>query len=319
MKKFTIFFGIFAFVILGIWLYVQVNLSPVNPSNKTLHVFVVQPGSGLRQVANDLSSQGLIKNTFVFLVYMKTSGLDSKIQKGDFTLTPSFSSEQIAKTLTSPTLDIWTTIIPGQRADEIADILKEKIPSYSEEWRAQLRLHEGYLFPDTYLIPRDTTITQIISIMTNNFNSKYQQATSGANANLSQLQAVILASILQREAPGGDDMRKVASVLQNRLSLGMALQVDATVQYALGYQPREKSWWKKNLTAQDLNIDSPYNTYAQPGLPPTPISNPGLEALKAVLNPANTNYIYYISDSKGVMHYATTLDQHNANIRRYGL
>jgi len=320
MKKlFIIFSSILVGFIIALFAFWQISLSPVNSKDKTPQVFVVAPGTGLHQVADNLESQGLIKNALVFLVYMKLTGQDSKIQKGDFKFTPSMTSQQIAKNLTQGTIDVWVTVIPGKRADEIADILQKNIVSYKDDWRAELRLHEGYLFPDTYLIPRDATIEQIITIMTNNFNTKYQTALAQQTNKLTEEQAVIIASILQREAPSGEDMRKVASVIENRLGIGMALQVDASVQYALGYQTNESTWWKKDLTADDLHIDSPYNSYTNPGLPPTPISNPDLEALEAALNPADTNYLYYNSDAHGVMHYATTLDQHNANIRKYGL
>lgn len=319
MKNLSIIFGSISIVLLAILFWIQFSLSPVNSKNKTPQVFVVAPGSGLHQVADNLQTQGLIKNSLMFLVYMKLTGQDSKIQKGDFKFNPSMSATQIAKELTQGTLDVWVTIIPGKRADEIADILKEDLTSYKEDWRTQLRVHEGYLFPDTYLIPRDATIEQIISILTNNFNTKYQQALDQQTNKLTQDQAVILASIIQREAPSGEDMRKVASVLENRLSIGMALQTDATVQYALGYQLAQNSWWKKNLTAQDLHIDSAYNTYTNPGLPPTPICNPDLEALEAALNPADTNYLYYFTDGKGVTHFSKTLEEHDANIKKFGL
>jgi len=206
MKKISFIAGSICIVLIGIILYLQLSLSPVNPQNKTPQVFVVAPGSGLHQVADDLSSQGLIKNSFVFLVYMKLTGQDSKIQKGDFKFTQSMSATQIAKELTQGTLDVWVTITPGKRADEIADILKTNIVSYSDDWRPQLRVHEGYLFPDTYLIPRDATIEQIISILTSNFNAKYATAQSQQTNQLTQEQAVIIGSILQREAPSGEDM-----------------------------------------------------------------------------------------------------------------
>lgn len=319
MKKLTIIFGSLVIILIVTLLWVKVSLAPVNPQDKNPQVFVVAPGTNLHQVADRLKSQGLIKNSFVFLLYMKYSGLDNKIQKGDFKFSPSMNAQEIGKQLTQGTLDMWITVIPGKRADEIADLLQKNIPSYQEDWRSQLRLHEGYLFPDTYLIPKDATIDQIITIMTNNFTNKYQEAQAQATTKWTQEQAVIIASILQREAPSGEDMRKVASVLENRLNIGMALQVDATVQYALGYQSNETTWWKKNLTTSDLQINSSYNTYATPGLPPTPISNPDLEALKAALNPANTNYFYYFTDGKGITHFSQTLAEHNANIRKYGL
>ena len=319
MKKFTLFFLFLCVLVLGGWFFWQIQLSAIDTTNTTKQEFVVAQGTATHAVADNLQSQGLIRNALAFLLYMKLSGMDGKIQKGTFTLSQNMSCQQIAQQLTHGIQDVWITVIPGKRADEIADLLQNKLPSYQPSWRAQLEAREGYLFPDTYQFSHDATIEQIISIMTSNFDQKYQQALTHNTTHLTQQQAVILASIVQREAPSGIDMRKVASVLENRLNLGMALQVDATVQYALGYQPQEQTWWKKNLTATDLQIVSPYNTYTNPGLPPTPISNPDLEALEAVLNPADTNYLYYISDNKGVMHYAATLEEHNANIRTYGL
>ena len=113
------------------------------------------------------------------------------------------------------------------------------------------------------------------------------------------------------------DRPVVAGILLNRLNAGIALQIDATVQYALGYQLEEKDWWKKALTNEDLQVNSPFNTYRHPGLPPKPISNPGLSAIKAAFNPTDTNYLYYVSDKKGHLHYAKTLEEHNANITKY--
>jgi len=108
-----------------------------------------------------------------------------------------------------------------------------------------------------------------------------------------------------------------ASVILNRLSLGMKLDIDATVQYALGYQAKEKTWWKKELTTEDLEIDSPYNTYKYAGLPPTPIANPGLSVMEAVINAPENEYLYYIADKQGKSHFAKTFEEHAANISKY--
>ncbi|MEK7092776.1 MAG: endolytic transglycosylase MltG, partial [Patescibacteria group bacterium] len=132
----------------------------------------------------------------------------------------------------------------------------------------ELNKYEGYLFPDTYLFPKDTSITQIISIMRNNFNSKY---TTLPRTKLSESKVVTLASLVEREAKLATDRPLVASVLLNRLEIGMPLQVDATVQYVLGYQASEKSWWKRHLSLDDLKINSRYNTYRNAGYPPSPI------------------------------------------------
>ncbi len=136
---------------------------------------------------------------------------------------------------------------------------------------------------------------------------------------LTDLQVITIASLVEREAKQYPDRIKVASIILKRLSLGMKLDIDATVQYALGYQNNTHTWWKKNLTRADLNIDSPYNTYTHAGLPPGPIGNPGLSAIKSVLEAdKNTPYIFYISNLKGTqMHYAATLEEHNQNIAKY--
>lgn len=319
MKRIQIFLIILIAIVVGIFLWWQNGLQAVNVLDKSQKIFVVQKGAGLRMIANGLKEQGLIRDPIVFFLEVKKLGLDGTIQAGDFRLSPSMGVETIIKTMTHGTEDIWITIPEGKRTEEIAEILKNAMSNYSPDWATTLKAHEGYLFPDTYLFPKGADINTIITIMTNNFNKKYADAKAQETTPLAQADAVILASILEREGKSGEDMRKVASVLENRLSIGMALQVDASVQYALGYQPVQKTWWKKDLTAQDLQINSLYNTYANPGLPPGPISNPGLESLKAVLNPAHTNYLYYISDSKGLLHFSSSLNEHNANIRKYGL
>ncbi|MDE2589668.1 MAG: endolytic transglycosylase MltG [Patescibacteria group bacterium] len=261
--------------------------------------------------------EGLIRNPVAFFLTVKQQGLDGKIQAGDFRLSPSMSTAQIAENLTHGTLDVWVTIPEGKRATEIAEILSKKLSSYNSSYAIALATKEGYLFPDTYLFPADSSISKIMDIMENNFNNKYQEALKNKTANLTQQQAVILASIVEREAISPRDMQLAASVLENRLNIGMPLGSDVTLEYAIGYQPTEHTWWKKDLTADDLILNSPYNTRLNAGLPPTPISNPGLVALEAVLNPPQTDYLYYVSDSKGVLHFAKTLEEHNANVKKY--
>ncbi len=295
------------------------GISPVNTYDKSQKIFVIPTGARLKEIANNLHQKGLIKDSFVFVLLVKKQGFDNKIQAGDFRLSPSMTAYEIAETLTHGTLDVWVTIPEGKRADEIADILKKHIPSYQTSWRRALNKHEGYLFPDTYLIPKDAPIETIITLMRSTFDKRYAQLSTISPKHLTQQDIVILASLVEREAQLSKDRPLVASVLLNRLSLGMPLQIDATVQYALGFQEDEKTWWKKNITHSDLKINSLYNTYTYPGLPPTPIANPGLSALESVITPATTNYLYYISDNAGKNHYGKTLEEHNANIKKYGL
>lgn len=289
-----------------------------DPADKSYQIFVVAKGNGVREIANSLKTKGLIRDPIVFFLQTKRLGLDKELEAGDFRLSPSMSLYDIIQNLTHGTLDIWVTIPEGLRTEEIADLLEKDIPSYKEGWRKILATREGYLFPDTYLIPRDADINLVMSLLTNNFTNKYTAVNAG-NSGLSQKEIVTIASLVEREAKFAQDRPLVASVILNRLNIGMKLDIDATVQYALGYAPDEKKWWKKNLTIDDLKINSPYNTYRNAGLPPTPISNPGLSSILAVTNPSKTNYLFYISDKSGHLHFAKTIEEHNANIQKYGL
>ena len=154
--------------------------------------------------------------------------------------------------------------------------------------------------------------------MKNTFQKRYDSVKDTKTTVLTDAQTVIIASIIEREAIFPEDRPIVASVLINRFNLGMALGSDPTVQYALGYQANTKSWWKKDLTADDLLVNSPYNTRKNAGLPPTPISNPGLSSIKAALMPADTDYLFFFSDKQGHLHFAKTIAGHNANIQKYG-
>ena len=292
-------------------------LLPANPNAKTPTIFVVNKGDGVREIAYNLKAKGLIRNSIVFFLLLKKLGLDKEIEAGDFRLSPSMTTEDIAKNLTHGTLDIWVTIPEGKRAEEIAEILKEKIPTYKPQWTDVLVQKEGYLFPDTYLIPKDADIELIVSLMLKNFENKYATIQMNERNKLSKNDSVIAASLVEREARFPEDRIFVASVILNRLKIGMKLDIDATVQYALGFQEDKKTWWEKELTTEDLKINSLYNTYINPGLPPKPIANPGIAALKAVLEPQDSEYLYYISDKGGHNHYAKTPAEHYANIKKY--
>lgn len=318
MKRIYITFAILIILLAAAFIWWKNGTNPANPKDNTPKIFIIEQGQGVRAVAKNLKDQGLIKDPIVFFLLTKKLGLDNKIEAGDYRLFPSMSAFQIATGLTHGTLDIWITVPEGQRAGEIADTLKEKMPNYDPSWEKDLEQKEGYLFPDTYLFPRDADINTIISIMTKNFDDKYATLDTGGTK-LGKTEIVTLASLIEREAKHDTDRPIVASVIHNRLNLGMKLDIDATIQYALGYQSDEKRWWKSALSAADLKLDSDYNTYLIAGLPPSPISNPGLASLEAAVNPASTDYLYYITDGNGVNHYAKTFEQHEANIKKYGL
>lgn len=315
MKK-LILIGIVGIVALFFWW--NNAIAPVNKTDTQKEAFVVAKGAGVKAIAANLKTQNLIKDEYAFYLLVKLLGIENKIQAGSFRLSPSMSSEQIAKELTTGSLDVWITIPEGKRAEEVADILEKNLLSYKPEWRQQLIAQEGYLFPDTYLIPLDASFEQILAIMRNNFDQKYKTLQNIPD-NRTQQEIVTIASLIEREGKHDVDRPLIASVIYNRLELGMPLQIDATVQYVLGYQPSEKSWWKRHLSLDDLAVSSAYNTYKNPGLPPSPIANPGIESLQAAVEPAETDYLFYITDKNGINRYAKTNEEHERNIERYGL
>lgn len=318
MKKF--FFLIILLVLLiggsGAW---WINgMSPSDATDQKQRTFSVARGEGVRQIANNLKTQGLIKDPVIFFLFVKQQGIEGKIQAGDFQLSPAMSATDIATVLQIATNDVRITVPEGKRAEEVAEILKAHFATYQASWEDKLISNEGYLFPDTYSFAKDATIDAVISTMRKNFEKKYATIPEG-NKSLTKEQLVIIASMVEREAKFAEDRPLVASVIFNRLDATMPLQLDATVQYALGYQRATHSWWKKDLTLNDLKVHSSYNTYANTSLPPAPISNPGLQVLTAVVDAPKTDYVYYISDSAGHNHYAKTSEQHDANIKKYGL
>src|SRR5581483_7450485 len=172
---------------------------PVDRNDTKDVVFVVAPGEGISAIGKELEKEGLIRNRFIFLLAVKRLGLEGKIQAGDFRLQKNKTPEEIAKQLTTGTLDIWVQIIEGWRAEEIAQLFKEKLPNYDDSWVLALRKNEGHLFPDTYLIPRNADIDVVISIFTNNFTKRVQAVSQNVgHSALSLDDALILASIVER-------------------------------------------------------------------------------------------------------------------------
>jgi len=316
MKKLLILLVLillFAGIIFAWW---KNGVGPADSKNNSSQIFVIEKGSGVREVANSLKQKGLIKDPIVFFLLTKKLGFDKKIQAGDFRLSPSMGLYTMIEALTHGTLDIWVTIPEGLRALEIADIFEKELPTYKSDWRNTLATNEGYLFPDTYLIPKDADINIVLSLMKNNFDKKYQTLNT-SKSNLSKNEIITIASMIEREALKNEEKPSISSVIANRLRDGMSLDIDATLQYIKGKNSSGK-WWSVP-TADDKKINSPYNTYRNVGLPPSPISNPGFEAINAALNPKQTNYYYYIHDSNGNVHFAETLEKHNENIQKYGL
>ncbi|MBP9700660.1 endolytic transglycosylase MltG [Candidatus Woesebacteria bacterium] len=280
---------------------------------------VIKKGDTLIKVATQLEASGIVRTAWSLRIAAKV-GAPTTIHPGTYELSASMNPRQILETLSTEPEEAWVTFLEGWRVEEYAQELEKNFPETfnAQEFLALAKEKEGRLFPDTYLLERDVSTPMLISLLSNTFDKRYAQAVEGGinDSVLSQQQLIILASLLEREARGEEAMKMVAGILLNRLRIGMPLQVDATLQYAKGYDNKSQTWWP-TPRSEDKSIDSPFNTYKNNGLPPSAICNPGLEALKAVLSPTKSNYLYYISDTKGKMHYAATYPEHQKNIEIY--
>ncbi|MFH0937153.1 MAG: endolytic transglycosylase MltG [Candidatus Daviesbacteria bacterium] len=218
--------------------------------------------------------------------------------------------------------DIKVTLLEGWRIEEMGNKLQEKLGIRSEDFIKDAQ--EGYMFPDTYLFALDTKVSEIVQKLRENFDKKYSPTLQAKikNLGLTSEQGVILASIVEREARSDEARRMVASILLKRFKIGMGLNADATIQYALVIPgtsvPPSFGWWKRTITKEDKEIKSAYNTYLYHGFPPGPICNSSLSAFNAAASAdPKTPYLYYYHDSKGNSYYAKTLEEHNENVARY--
>ncbi|MCX8008724.1 MAG: endolytic transglycosylase MltG [Patescibacteria group bacterium] len=315
--RFLIFISVVGFSLLLAAVWWRDGISPVNKNDTTPVVFVVRKGESVQSIINRLSSERLIRSRLAFFLLVKVKKADGQIQAGDFRLQRSMSSEEILEELRHGAIDVWITILEGWRVEEIAQKLAQELKIPEREFLSFAR--EGYMFPDTYLIPKDASAAAIVSIFQKNFDRRVtaEMREQASRPGLNFEDVVILASLVEREGRTKEDKQIIAGILLNRLKKGMKLDVDATLQYASGYDPQEKTWWKKRLTNEDKKMDSPYNTYKYAGLPPGPICNPGLISIQAVLQPKITDYYFYLHDPQGNAHYARTLEEHERNIQKY--
>lgn len=319
MKFLRIFFFVFTFfiAILAGFLWWKDAIAAVDSTDSKPTVFVIARGEGARSVATRLAAEKLTRSSTGFFVLVKMMGIERNLQAGDYRLNRTMDASTVAQALTHGTLDVWITTLEGWRTEEIATKLSQELAIPEREF---LRVaHEGYMFPDTYRIPKDATVSAIVQLFQANFDKKVdaQLRNEAKKTGLSFDEVITLASIVEREGRSDNDRPIIAGIFLRRLKADMALETDATIQYAIGYQPAEKSWWKKYLTDDDKKVVSPFNTYRNPGLPPHPISNPGLASIKAVIYPKETEYWYYIHDPTGMAHYAKTIMEHNANVSKY--
>lgn len=298
------------------------------PSTASGQSFTVNDGEPTFTVAQRLEAAGILLDAGAFLDYLTYTGLDTSLQAGDYQFDPNLSIVDVARAMQDSTpLDVTFVILPGWRMEEIAASLPTSglaaaPDAFLQSAREPLNFpfldgattNEGFLLPDAYILPRATDADALIAALVRNFalHLTSELETGFSNQNLTVYQAVTLASLIERESIVADEMPLIASVFLNRISAGWKLESDPTVQYALGV---DGNWWPNPLSSFDLEIDSPYNTYLNWGLPPAPIANPSLDALRAVANPAVTDYYFFRAkcDGSGLHNFSVTLEEHINN------
>ena len=302
-------------------------------SNAPQQFFAIQQGESVESIAERLQQSGLISDAGMFRDYLIYTGLDTSIKAANYDLSAALSIIDIANKLQSGIPGPVTfVILPGWRIEEIAASLPTsglnitpdaflaaaKKPRPGFDFLAGEDSTEGFLYPDSYILPRITSPDELIEVLVRNFDSHLtSDLTDGfSRQGLSIYQAVTLASIVQREAVHDDEAPMIASVYLNRLKINMRLEADPTVQYSLGYSATQQTWWSNPLSLDDLKTNSPYNTYIADGLPPTPISNPGLNALRAVAFPAASSYYYFSArcDNSGYHNFAQNFQEQLQNL-----
>jgi UPF0755 protein len=326
--------------LIGIYLNSRKNdLDSPASTDSSVVVFTINPGETAATIAPRLQREGLVLDSQLFLDLVRYRGVDAQLEAGDYELRPNMTMDEIVETLQHGRLrEVSVTIPEGKRAEEVAALLEERGLVDGETFLALVRdgsskydfladrpadapaSLEGFLFPETYRIPVDYDAAQILDLMLVTFGERFstEMRQTAAERGMSIYEVVTLGSIVEREAVVAEERPIIASVYLNRLAQDMYLQSDPTVQYALGYQEDTAQWWKIPMSLEeDMQVDSPYNTYMYPGLPAGPICNPGLAAMQAVLEPADTTYLFFFSKFDGSHAFAETYEEHLRNQELY--
>jgi len=307
-------------------------LGPLEPGSDRTVVLTVPPGASSREVADLLEHEGIIRDRLFFRLLLRIRREDSHIKAGEYRLGPGMSALELASRLLRGEVVQYPVTIPeGLTVQQVIKLLVDRGWGDPEVFRALLRDPslrptsvpedprlreplEGYLFPDTYLFARGVSERQILRAMLNRMEAVLTQELRERALELGMEihQVVTLASIIEREAVVAEERAVISAVFHNRLRLNMKLDACPTVRYALDKPSREP------LLLRDLEVDSPYNTYRHPGLPPGPIANPGKASLLAALYPAEVKYLYFVSRNDGTHVFSHTLAEHERAARLYG-
>ena len=302
-------------------------LSPVDPEAPD-RIVVIRRGASTSGIAATLQEAGLIRAAPHFILVARVRGVARSLREGEYNLSPALPLLRIVDVLARGEVVLHPVTVPeGFTADQIVRTLARAGLGNADRLRALTRRGagqfeydflrgipggdlEGYLFPDTYHIPRFLDEREVVDRFLAHFAQTVIPLWRGAGTSRPLHEILTMASMVEREAKSPGDQSLIAGVLYNRLGRGWRLEVDATVLYALGGH-------KPIVTYEDLKVNSPYNTYLHAGLPPGPIANPGLGAITAALRPARTDYFFYVARPDGSHAFSRTLSEHLANVRRY--
>jgi UPF0755 protein len=330
MKSIIRIFLLAIVTVIGLIIFVKLNYDKViempNSDDTEKITFQIGSGESVDSIVDKLVEKGLLKEKWAiyFKAYLKLQKISQTIQAGEYQIPKNLSIKEIAQTIQQARgLDIWITIPEGLRKDEIAEILDTQLkaggnPSFDKDTFLELTTDsdfiltlgfpytlsdlEGFLFPDKYAFANDSQTADVLKVMINNFQTKVGVKDTYDD--------IIIASIVEREGYDAQDRPMIADILKRRLAEGWLLEVDASLLYPV-------KDWKHVITKEDKESNNEYNTYKKAGLPPTPICNPGLEAINSTRNPQPNNYYFYIHDPEGNVHFAETYAEHNRNVEKY--
>lgn len=311
-------------------------------------VFTIKDGQTVDEIGTNLQKSHLIRSLTAFKIYVRLHNVSSKLQAGIYKIHQNWNMQQVIAALEQGSFYKLVVIPSGTRKEEVSSIIEATLSQNNSDkqfsvdaftndintpskfaasypflqYIPQGKGMEGFLYNGNYLMADDTTADDAVKTLLSSFDQQVMhnidQTTIGENG-LTFYQDLVLASIVDKEAASLSygDKRMIADIFIRRLQQGITLGSDVTVEYAKGYSPQKNTWWDGDITANDLQNPSPYNTRLNPGLPPTPIDSPDISSINAVLTPKPNNYLYFLTDAQGQIHFATTLEEQNNNTSRY--
>lgn len=317
--------------IAGAWWVRSRLVTPYRGFSGEAAIVEIPPGAGVTSIAQRLVAAGVVRDPYTFRLAAKLDDIDRRLQAGEYRFTDAATPSEVANRIARG--DVFkrpVTFPEGLTYREMAGIFERAELGSAQDFNhaagdgtlianfdPDATTLEGFLFPDTYAMPSHTDADTMVKAMVAEFSKQFDTAlrTDAAARHMTAHDVVTIASIIEKETARADERPLISAVYQNRLRLGMPLQCDPTVIYALMLAGR----WNGNIRKDDLQINSPYNTYRFPGLPPGPIASPGRGSLEAAVHPADVPYLYFVSRNDGTHEFASTLEEHNRNVAKYQL